>query len=310
MPISETSNTPSPVKLLFACQEFIELCRTGFEQMGLSILTSGDTISSRKRKSIDSQHEDTNSDRNDSFEKKIRLNDGSSIPYSQISHNNADNFETQSAIVDRIAAMLLKELGPFYKFYSQNLQNEDSRLSLRLLELVAGLAAYENPFESPQNHLLLPMQRETLADAINSEILAYTTQNFDRQLQNQPINYTQLSLLLRQLVLTRVEIRKPHPPPKPKTSHRMRRYYDAARNNEWLTRQNAAVFVDGDSEDEDVDFEGSLRLSDDGLYERDGGSSLSATVVGDRVGRNSGDEAISLGLQLGFDDILNEFEIE
>ncbi|KAJ3110228.1 hypothetical protein HK100_003111 [Physocladia obscura] len=279
--------------------------RGGFEQMRLSILNLEDTLVSRKRKSVDIQHEDVRSEKNeiiDSFGKKIRLNDGSSIAYSQTFYNNANNSETQATIVDRISTMLAKELGPFYEYYSQNSHNEDSKLALQLLELVAGLAAYDNPFESPQNHLLLPIQRKTLANAINSEILEYTTRNIESE-QKQPINYTQLSLLLRQLVLTRVEIRKPHPAPKPKSSRRTRKYYDAARNNEWLMRRSIAVLGDVDSEDDDVDFEGSLRLSDDGLYERDGGPSLSATVV-------CGEESIDSRFQLGFDEILNEFEIE
>ncbi|KAJ3351145.1 hypothetical protein HDU83_009224 [Entophlyctis luteolus] len=253
------NNKSKFLKLLLLCQEFIELCRLNANGSTNSRTIVGGNLqdtspeNTRKRKVDDPQYPDR------IYQKKPKTDGENSI--SQL-----------PTINDRIVEMVTTELASLNKQFSCDSSSE-CLSALKLLKSVIGLAAYENPHASPQGYLLLLERREVVADAVNSAILG--------KLNHEHASSSRLSLVLRQAVLSRTELRNPHgcnsKPVKPRRPQSSR---DGVSRND--SSRRTAMFGDFESEDPEDYFEGSLRLSDDGLYERGTGS-------GARGGDSSGE---------------------
>ncbi|KAJ3032107.1 UNVERIFIED_CONTAM: hypothetical protein HDU68_004417, partial [Siphonaria sp. JEL0065] len=167
--------------LFFKCQEFIETCRRR-TPIALHPVSEDESVVvgkfNKKRKGSDSGYSATPS-------KKLRA----SLDEQPQQFTTNPDIQQEQDWDALMAEFLHSELGPLNEYYSQEARAESASV-LNLLEIVAGLAAYENPFTCPQKHLLHKDNRRNLADAVNVAILDQWTQGTPTLLVSLQASYT------------------------------------------------------------------------------------------------------------------------
>ncbi|KAI9349508.1 hypothetical protein BDR26DRAFT_930463 [Obelidium mucronatum] len=245
--------------LLFKCQQFIEICRSRTPQHvdladdGNKPEDSSTHLSGKKRKALFSEEHN-----NQQSLKKQRTE---VLPYQDF-----DSIMTES---------LQSELGPLNDFFSKR-KGLQSGTIVTLLESVAGLAAYENPFAAPQSHLLNLENRRNLAEAVNDFVLEHENHTHPQS--------STLLIILHQLLQVRNTIRAGGEPKSPSSSSTRPRksrnnndynhddlsYLDMNRTFQRRRRNAMRALRTLDDEDDDAD-------SDDG-------AAASASIYDELVG--------------------------
>jgi hypothetical protein len=75
------------------------------------------------------------------------------------------NIDESNSVDDQLISFLRQELSPLQA------EMEYNQFGKRFIEDVSSLVAYEDPYESPQNHLFELSNREYVADATNFAML-------------------------------------------------------------------------------------------------------------------------------------------
>ncbi|KAJ3064931.1 hypothetical protein HDU98_011667 [Podochytrium sp. JEL0797] len=208
------------VPLLFGCQEFVELCRARtpvelrkvfredvvggeFDVAAMAAESSSKGVAKKRKAGEDG------SGVLDLRPKKQKRDSVTMTTNGEVEGGGGGGIVTGECRVVSdldLTTALRTLLGPLQEWVSREAKHGcvEAGRALELLEMVAGLVAYENPFVAPQRHLFHEQHRRNLAEAVNSAILEKSGHT--------SCHTSTLSTLMHQLLQTRTETRTGYTP--------------------------------------------------------------------------------------------------